>query len=203
MNPELHLRAAELHERSVQNRRGYEWKVNIGIWGVIVVASGFLANLEPEPWVVAVFALLSFGFAWLYGYRWLPLVLRGHKIDRDLKHYYLDRFDGVEREYPPVKSVTTTSLFTGDDGQRQKQWWWCYFGATVFFLAVGLCVISRNLISTPTSSRSSTVDQPDERSPVVKLQELELVLKQLRELVDANLITASDYDQKKQEYLQR
>jgi len=190
-NEEL-LRAAELCETSVQGRRDYEWKVNLGIWGAIVVAAGFLAKMTLPMWFILVYPLFALLLAVLYGKYWLPLVLRGHKIDRDYKHYYLNRLDNGTPLLP--ERATTASLFTGDGGAVQRQWRLCYVGTTVLFLALGLAVVLTSVsgIGVAANSGKQTMEQ---------LRQIEDNLRQIQFMTDSGILSQSEQERLRENVL--
>jgi hypothetical protein len=61
------MRLADFYAQSVYNRQGYQWKVTIGLWTVLIASTGFLFGKQITPipkwfyWTV----LLAYAFIWV------------------------------------------------------------------------------------------------------------------------------------------
>ncbi|MDD5319975.1 MAG: hypothetical protein PHD43_05050 [Methylococcales bacterium] len=111
---EQYIALAELTQKSFNDRRIYEWKVNFSLWasvGLVVYAAAskhlVLFHSPEEAYTVAFFLL---GFYCLF----LIMVSRGHNTDKKWKHYYMLKAEGDNPQQPPITdktSILTTVLW--------------------------------------------------------------------------------------------
>ena len=92
---ETYLQLCRLAHESFEQRRGYEWKMHFGLW-IAVGAIVFAAAKEK----IAVFSCSSEAvfvgvILWLSYFLHYFMVYRGHAIDKEKKHYYMAKAEGL------------------------------------------------------------------------------------------------------------
>ena len=62
------MKQAEFYYQQVYNRQGYQWKVTIGLWTVLLASTGFLMKLEKRVHIPECYAwttLAAYSFLWV------------------------------------------------------------------------------------------------------------------------------------------
>lgn len=145
----LLLDIAKVAEQSCVDRRIYEWRLNILLWGGIPAIIGFLAKeAQIAPW--AMYVLLgAFIALWaLYTFVWQSGVQTGHHTDRALKSVAMDKLldaVGLQGKFEErVCKVNGFKLVLKDDsyrpepifGRGKNHWQYVYSAITFLILAI-------------------------------------------------------------------
>ncbi len=101
---EKYIELAKLSQQAFEERRRFEWRLVFSIWmalGLIAYTAVTQDVFVPPEALWALSGVLFVAFA-LY----LNAVRRAHRIDKDWKHYYLDRAEDKETKRPKKESLS-------------------------------------------------------------------------------------------------
>lgn len=78
------MKQVDFYTQRTYNRQGYQWKVTIGLWTVLILASGFLfgKQLPPIPTWFSWIILLGYTFTWVRG-----IAAKTHDDQRAAHHF--------------------------------------------------------------------------------------------------------------------
>ena len=130
-----YVELAKLCQRSFEQRRSYEWKIAFGLWGGIAVFTWFVVeNADSLGGISLVWvsrAYVTVALVWLFLWQ-LPLH-GANAQDKDWKHYYAKRAEGLDANQP-----AHSSRFR----QIVKPWTWCQTLITALFLTLSYVLLT-------------------------------------------------------------
>lgn len=96
-----YIRLAELSHAAFSERRQYEWKINFAFWGSLALLVYAIVR-ENILHVFQINHLYLFGSILFSLYLFhIIMISRAHNIDKEWKHYYLDRAEGLQNVKRP------------------------------------------------------------------------------------------------------
>jgi hypothetical protein len=137
---EICLQLAKLSEQSIEKRKDIEWKVNLGFWTALGVFTWFATQSFcplSGAWLggLCIVYLLAL-IVWICGWQ-IPLHA-AHQTDRDFKHYYADKAQGIPGVVHPqpetAENPWTNLRILFPKAARQPWMWGQVLMTTVFFI---------------------------------------------------------------------
>ena len=101
ITPSNYIEMARLAQGSFDERRRYEWQVNLSLWAALglLVYACIKENISVFDSTCG--AYLFGGIVLIFYLVFHFMVSRGHAIDKSWKHYYLGRAEGAASEKAP------------------------------------------------------------------------------------------------------
>lgn len=133
-SPETFVELAKINEQSIEKRKTVEWKVAFGFWLGIGVFTWFMTQREPA---IGDSAQLWLGFLFLgmlavWVFCWQFPIHRAYIEDKNWKHYYKDRAEGVDSKRPRKVRYQEPA---------KNPWLWGQVLMTALFLVLAYLVV--------------------------------------------------------------
>jgi len=158
MNKDLYdalMQMANFEFTKFDKRRGYEWKMSLGLWGALLGSVAIIKDLKlpPEaPYIAGLFSLiigLGYVFVWL-----IPLTQRS-KVNQSASDYFENE---AEKLFGPLPEARVEWL---SHARALPKFWWgtvTQIGITALLL-VGFTLIIAHLSSKPDGNQAPSMSK--------------------------------------------